>query len=204
VGDVDMSCGTAGVWYVDLFLDGAQVVGPLADGHFPCGDYGVTIVGVGGGSPILTTEGVASDGQTIFYRDERRLGSSCGDASLVVEPASGWVDLGYQFFSGGALLDPQQCTGAWLWLSILDDVAGRVTVLSDSDFAPNAYSCGGPFSLALPTGLHTLQWMEERGTAAQSYALRSADCTDRGFTVPPRGAVGVPVNLERTAAAACQ
>lgn len=203
-GDIDMSCETAGAQYVDLFLDGAQVVGPLTDGHFACGDYGVTIVGIGGGSPILTTEGVAADGATILYRDERPVTASCGSTSVTVEPASGWVDLQYQFYSNGSLLDPQVCTGAWLWLSIRDDVAGRVTVLSDFDFEPNAISCGGPLSLWLPTGPHTLQWMEERGTQAQGYPLRSSDCTDRAFTVPARSTAPVPVDLERSNPAVCQ
>jgi hypothetical protein len=204
--DVDMSCGTAGVQFVDLYLNDVQVPGPLAKGHFACGLYGVTIVGVGPGSHTLTTEGIAADagnGETIVYRDDRSfVASGCDNLATVVEPAAGLVDLQYQFHASGTPV-PQVCAGEFLWLSIRDEIAGAVTVLSDSDFFPETYTCGGAFRLALPAGPHTLEWMEERA-AAPSYSLRSADCLDRPFTVQAFGVAPVPVNLDRNAIAPCQ
>jgi hypothetical protein len=201
---IDRSCAGAGVTYVDLFLDGRQVWGDVGDGHFRCDAYGVTILDVPAGSR-LTTEGLAADGRTILYRDDRALSTSCGSFSVTVAPAAGFADLAYVFSSGGVPLGSQQCSGPYLWLSVFDHVTGAQAVLADADFQPTAYACvgqGTPLSFALPVGSYTLQWMEERGPAS-GYTLESADCTDRPIPVAARAATTVPVSLDVNATAAC-
>lgn len=199
-------CAAAGVSYVDVYMDGGQVVGPLANGHFPCGDYGVTVSGVPSGSRRVIVEGIGPDGSSILYRDDRTVPvGGCGITTIATAPAAGFVTFQYQFYDGATPLPPagQVCApGSYLWLSVVDQTANQVAVLSDVGSAPTAYSCGGPFTLSLPLGSFLLQWMEERGPAT-SYVLESADCTDRSFIIEAAATTPVPVYLNVTAPSVC-
>lgn len=198
-------CAAAGVSYVDVYVDDQPVPGPLAGGHFPCGDLGVTVTGVPRGARRLTVEGVGPDGSTILYRDDRTFtAGGCGVFSVGTAPAAGYVSLEYLFSNDTTPLPPDQqvCAGSFLWLSIYDRTARQPAVLTDRSSNPTAYSCGGPFALALPSGPYVFQWMEERGPAT-AYALESSDCADREFTIDPARTTAVPVNLDVTAPAAC-
>jgi hypothetical protein len=197
--EVGQNCLQAGVNWVDIFIDGAPVAGPFS-GHFDCRDYGEIVQAVPNGSHVLTVEGIAANG-AILYRDEFSFGASgCNDLALpAAVPAAGLINLDYQFFSGGLPIAPQ-CAGSYLWLSIFDHSTVRHDILSDLTSNPTAYSCGGPFNLAVPAGPYEFRWMEERG-AGPTYTLESAYCTPQGLTVAP-GTVTVPVPLD-TATAAC-
>jgi hypothetical protein len=193
----NVACGTAGVAWVDVFLDGAQVIGPVPGGHFDCYDYGVTVRGVEGGSSVLTVEGLASDGY-ILFRDERNLSASgCGDLHVATSPAAADVSLAYQFYDGPTLLTGVACAGTQLWLSIFDETANLAgVVLANS--AATAFTCGALPPLELALGTYSLRWMEERSAGG---AVESADCTNRTFSVP--GDTTVPVRLDVNATASC-
>ena len=180
---IGQTCASAGVTWVDLFIDGVQVVGPLA-GHFDCLDYGEPVAAVPNGNHVLTVEGIASDG-AVTFRDEFSFGASgCNDIALpAAVPAAGFVDLNYQFFTNGTPIAPV-CAGSWLWLSIFDLSTVRHDILSDLTSNPTAYSCGGALTLAVPAGPYQFRWMEERG-AGPGYTLESAYCAPQSFTVAP-------------------
>lgn len=184
------SCGEAGVTSVDVWVDGRLRA------TAPCGSHFADLT-VSGGYHFWTVEGVDDATGRIVNRHAFELDDSCGLAAIVTRPAQGSVDLRYAFFSGGTPITPQVCTpGSFLWLSIFDWIAGDLAVLSDADFFPEAFTCGGPFILNLPAGDYTLDWMEESGPAP-SYTLEAADCRDRDFLVFPGDDTAVPVDLDR-------
>ena len=197
----NVACGTAGVAYVDVFLDGAQVIGPVsgpvADGHFNCNDYGATVRGVEGGSYVLTVEGLDGN-ENILFRDERTLSASgCGALQVATLPAAADVTLAYQFYDGPTLLTGAACAGPQLWLSIFDETANLAgVVLANS--AATAFTCGDLPPLELALGTYSLRWMEERSAGG---AVESADCTNRTFSVA--GDTSVPVHLDVNATGSC-
>ena len=201
-------CGTtSGVYFVDLFINGQQVTGPVGNGHFACGDLSEVIDGIQDGPTEVTVEGVALDGSTILYRDVQSFtAGGCNDFLVSAAPSAGFVSFGYQFYAGATLLPPssQVCAGPYLWLSVYDRAVGAVTVLADATSTPQAYACdSGTLSLQfqLPTGVYDLRWMEEHG-ASPTYALLSEDCTDRAFTIASEMTTPVPVALDTTAVSA--
>ena len=198
------SCGAAGVSFVDIFVNNQKVIGPVGNGHFACGDLAEIIGGITDGATQVTTEGLAVDGSTILYRDVQSFtASGCNDFLVTTAPAAGDVNFAYQFYAGTTLLPPagQVCAGPYLWLSVFDRSVGAVTVLADAASNPQAYACGGTFTISLPLGDYDLRWMEEHG-ASPGYALLSEDCTDRPFTVASEATTQVPVALDTLATAA--
>jgi hypothetical protein len=201
------SCSAAGVTYVDIFINGQKVVGPVGNGHFACGDLAEIVGGLTDGATQVTTEGLAADGSTILYRDVQSFtASGCNDFLVTAAPAAGTVSFAYQFYSGPNLLPSSQqvCAGPYLWLSVYDRAAGAITVLSDLASNPTAYACDTAslaLQLALPIGDYDLRWMEEHG-ASPGWALLSEDCTDRPFTVASETSTNVPVALDTVATSA--
>ena len=159
-GQVNQTCGTAGVPYVDLWLDGAQVQGPVGASHFDCTTYGVTVAGISNGNHTMTVEGVAADG-TINYRDEISFAASgCNDFALpAATPAAGSVDLVYAFQSGAS------CASAtsYMWFTIDDLVTGLVDPASvDASHTPRLWPCGPTDPVfSLPAGNFQLRTMNE-------------------------------------------
>lgn len=205
-----VDCAGAGVSYVNVWMDGFQVLDDVGNGNFPCTLGGLDVFQVFSGPHSWTVEGTDSSGRILSRDWFNTSGNGCDALVQPTRPAQGRVDLRYQFTSGGAPLANQACVGDFLWLSIYDATANNLAVLSDLGSFPQAYTCGGDFVLNLPAGPYTLDWMEEAGPAP-GYALDAADCTDRAFTVfpgnPNDGNDGfgtpVPVSLARDATAEC-
>jgi hypothetical protein len=156
-GDQNKACGPAGVSYVDLWLDGGYVA------RWPCGDYAAGISAVALGTHDLVTEGIAPDGSTIVYRDERSVAvSACGNFAVGVSPAAGSVDLHYAFQSGTTCAS----ASSYMWFTLYDTVAQAVdpaTIDASSSLsAKQSFACGPTDPVVtLPTGRYQLTSIQE-------------------------------------------
>jgi hypothetical protein len=169
-GTISQICAVAGVTWVDVLMNGQPV---LADG-FWCTEGGATVIDVPQGSYLFTVEGVDAAG-LIRYRHEFEVDSHCGDQFLATRPAAGLVNLDYSLPGG-------LCTiaGTFMHFDIRDEITGER--IPEQTLSPVA--CG-PDALvrALPAGLYTLEWMEERATSDPSSAVYRTDCTFRPFEI---------------------
>ena len=175
-GGVTTSCGTAGVTYVDVFLNDQTV----QQGGFGCDARGVTITTPPAGSSRITVEGVASDGATILLRDELTVApAACGDVVVDAQPAEGTLELDYAFTPVNV------CTagGSYMWFSVYDQIAGLVTAVADETANATRYVCGDPIRFPMPAGPYTLQRMEEVVPSAGTYLPSAANCNATTFSV---------------------
>ena len=198
VSDVGLSCAAAGVAYVDLFLDGAPIQGPVA-GHFYCVDGGATITGVRDGSQTMTVEGIASD-LTILYRHDVPVNASgCGDFGVAAIPAAGTVDLRYAFQSGTTCA----ANPSYLWFSLFDveaNVAQPAYTVDANSSLRRFYTCPNDVVVALPAGQFRLDFMQEvvepsleafqqaaRACAIPTFAVSSRSLTTQDVTLYDNG-----------------
>ncbi len=154
-----LNCGTAGVQWVDLFLDGAYV------DSFACtsGQTGfpVTITGVGSGTHTLIAEGLDA-GSVIRYRHQIQVdSSSCGDQLVHAQPGEGRLNLMYSATTSG-----------WLWYSLYDNIAGSYVT-----YQGYGYPTPNDVVVALPEGSFSLSWM--------SVVNGSGTALSRACTLPP-------------------
>ncbi len=195
-----VGCGAAGVTDVRVWMDGYQVLDGARNGDFPCGAGGLEVFDVFAGGHDWSVEGIDSSDRIVTRDTFSTAGDGCGALFQRTRPAQGRVDLRYQFYSGGAPLQDQQCVGDFLWLSIYDVLASDFAALSDLGQFPRAYTCGGDFVLDLPVGTYVLDWMEEAGPSPD-YLLESADCNAKQFVVRPgspndgNDSFGTPVDV---------
>jgi hypothetical protein len=205
---VNLSCASANVPFVDLFLDGTHVAGPLPSGHFSCSDYGEIVAGVPDGNHVMTVEGIAADGLTINYRDEVSFGASgCGDFALpTATPAAGTVDLHYTFQSGSS------CSpgAAYMWFSIFDVIANATDPVSIDATSSLAAKRTFPCSLidpvvTLPAGTYQLDAMSENVESPATFFTQTAYLCKApiGFSVNGRAQTVLNPSLADVGGAAC-
>ncbi len=189
-GGVTASCGTAGVTYVDVFLNDA----PVQQGGFACSAGGVTITNPPASSRI-TVEGVAADGTTILLRDELNVApAACGDVIVDSQPAEGTLQIAYSFTPNNV------CTsgGSYMWFSIYDQIAQTVTAVADETANTTRYVCGDPISFAMPMGTYTLQRVEEVVPSSGGYLPTATNCAGTSFSVNDAAESVVSVALADT------
>jgi hypothetical protein len=199
-------CGTAGVSFIDIFVNNQQVIGPLGNGHFACGDLAEIIGGVTDGATQVTTEGLAVDGSTILYRDVQSFtASGCNDFLVATAPAAGSVDLSYAFQSGST------CASAtsYMWFTIFDVAANIIdpSSVGATSSNPRQFPCGPtPPVLSLPVGSYNLTGMtEEVESPATVFTQAAYLCrAPVGFTVASQAQTIVSPVLADTGGAACQ
>lgn len=177
---VPVSCGGAGVDFIDIFVDGQAV-----DQRFFCSDGGATIVGVPRGQHVFTVEGVQATGFAdlgqIVNRDEFTIDARCGDRFVSVQPAAGVANLNYSA-EGGCSTPP-----CYLWFSVFDVTANRVTAAITKDSfvsEQRLFEYPGDVAIELPAGPHTLQWMELVSEPA-GFDVEASRCTPTPFDVVP-------------------
>jgi hypothetical protein len=163
-GQAGRDCLAANVPYVGLYLNGQQVVGPSANGLFPCTDYGEVIGGVPNDNELLTIEGVGSDGVTIMFRQQVPFsGTGCNDLILSdAVPAAGTAQIQYAFQSGSACASGT----SYMWFTIFDLVANANDTstidASSSLTAQTTWQCGPTDPVInLPAGQYQLAAMTE-------------------------------------------
>lgn len=176
-GAVTASCATAGVPYVDVFMDDQSV---QANG-FACSAGGVTITNVQPGTThSITVEGVASDGVTILLRDDFSVtAASCGDRLVDAQPAEGTFELAY-FFA-----PVNQCSpgGSYIWFSVHDQLANVTAAVADETANTTAYACPATIRFPLPVGGYTVQRVEEVVPSGGGYAATATHCAATAFDV---------------------
>ncbi len=174
-GGVTPSCATAGVSYVDVYMNDQ----PVKQEGFACGAGGVTITNVPAGSARITVEGVAADGTTILLRDELTVSpAACGDVLVDAQPAEGTLQLAYSF-------TPNVCTdgGSYIWFSVYDQIARVVSAVADETANTTSYLCGDPIRFVVPAGAYTLQRIEEAVPSGGSYLASARNCNPTTFSV---------------------
>lgn len=194
-GSKSNSCSTASVRFdplvdsVDVFLDGQ----PVAANVFPCTWYGVDIDGVGSGSHELIVEGLDVH-KSIVLRDwvAFTASDSCGDLRVDTQPAEGFVDVAYDFYSGSQLANPNACTAnSVIAFSITDTVASTPAYPDGS-----SVSCSDTRASLIPLayGSYQLNWLQE----VQGSTVQSSACTVRApFDVNPGATTNLgPVALD--------
>lgn len=174
-GGVTPSCGTAGVTYVDVYLDDQPVQRGI-----PCNTGGLTITNPAAGSSRVTVEGMAADGTTILLRDEPVVAAAaCGDVIVDAQPAEGTLQLAYTFTPVNV------CTsgGSYIWFSVYDQIAGVVTAVADETANTTAYVCGDTIAFAMPVGAYTLRRIEEVVPSGGTYLASATNCSPTSFSV---------------------
>jgi hypothetical protein len=175
-GGVTPSCATAGVSFVDVFMNDQ----PVQQGGFACSAGGMTITDVQPGSYRITVEGVASDGASILLRDELDVSpAACGDIVVDAQPAEGSFRIAYSFTPTNV------CTsgGSFIWFSVYDQIARAVTAVADETANATSYVCGDTIAFAMPAGAYTLQRVEEAVPSAGTFLASAKNCNPTTFSV---------------------
>jgi uncharacterized protein YcfL len=179
--------------YVDVYVDNTLV----DSGLFPCTQGFVDIGGILTGSHDFRVEALDTN-QVVISRDELTAGisDSCSGQQVDTQPSEGYVDLLYDFYHNGVLLNPDTCVASsQLWLSITDTINNTPAYSFTSPAsAPACESSHRTLSLPLASGAYRFDWMEERvGTT-----LTSSDCSPQSFSVGRATIRDVNVALEDT------
>ncbi len=175
-GGVTTSCQTAGVTYVDVFMNDQ----PVQQGGFACGAGGTTITNPPAANSLITVEGVAADGTTILLRDELNVApSACGDVVVDAQPAEGTLELAYSFTPVNV------CTsgGSYIWFSVYDPIAKAITAVADETANPTTYVCGDTIAFPMPAGPYTLRRIEEVVPSGGTYVASATNCNPTSLSV---------------------
>lgn len=172
-GGTTTSCTTAGVRWVDVYMDDALV------DRFDCTDRGVSVVDVPAGTHRFTVEGIDLGGNIVLRAERSAFGSPCGEQFLPTQPAEGIVTLDYAFVPANV------CTegGSYMWFSIQDEILGVVTAVADESANTTRYACGNAISFAMPAGPYTLQRIEEVVWSGTDYLPTASNCGAAAFDV---------------------
>jgi hypothetical protein len=201
-GNFFTTCGQAGVNFVDVYVGSEGF-------RFSCVDASTGVVGLPGGTPWITVEGVSaasfSDPGQIIYRDIVQAASVCGDQLVDAHAAEQevWIQPVYSACAA---------VPSYVWFSVIDDSTGAAVwgVDAASSIAnKRLYTCqADAIRTVLPAGPYTLDWIEERVEGPTTvFSVTRANCAGTPIDVLGEyfgnGVVEVPVSLA-TSTAACQ
>ncbi len=178
-GAATYSCVTAGVDWIDVYVDGSTTPYSVA-----CTAY-ATSIALTEGTHDFVIEGTDANG-TILFRDwSNGTGTTCGATQWYATPAQGYADLTYSFFDVGACNSP-----SYMWFEVRDELTLQPAWVIDSLSSygdKTRFSCGAtPPRIALPAGNYTLQWMDEMALyAGPTFAINRAYNGVQPFYVAP-------------------
>jgi hypothetical protein len=191
-----LDCAAAYVAAVDVYVDGTRIPARCTDG-------GAT-VDAQPGAHTVTVEGLEPDGRIAFRDVVQATAPQCGGVSVATQPAEGTLDLDYHF-------QPyDQCAGtvsspSYIWFSVYDEIAGKITAEASGSTAPATYACGDlvtPPVFPLPAGPYRLLWAEEAiPVSSTTWQVTAASCTAQAFTVSAATTAVLPVVMTDTAQA---